>query len=549
MGEDANGEQEDYPIDMEPDMFAPLPGAEDRRLTEDTDQDVTFSGPAKADAPPDRVVARALVARGTTVAQGPTDPRIAQRSSAQSAFISPRQLTARALDHVQSHDPLTSARMGLLRASRVGAALDFHIPSPPTAQELLGVSPAAARAIFCSPRVEAMSRISSSIEEAERTKAEKARKTNAHSYWHSGAVDLLQLDVFTAWHVIFQESPNVSLFGLQLGLAANWHIADPEDFANEGAFLTNRKEGARLFTLLEAAYRNCCRSVPHGALSPALVAQIKTNVINFFRLRAEALLPWIKPPPATPHAGGVAIIARSMVAQHHAIRRCFNYALQAIAEACLAQPGDSQVENAAFMTMVRPFYEAYLRNGMSNQLAQNAVKASLAHVPPVFLAAAHGTTAAAWASIVGLGPASSSAVHPAMPSTTAALPPAAVQPPPAYTPPTGSGNGGGANGGGNGGGQPGGGGGGASVRFNDGYARGSIRTRRSSPPPSPAHEPLAIPSSQDIIGSISPHSRSTFRCPICNIAGHRPYECPKAFFTTFGRVMPGQRGDGTLPHG
>jgi hypothetical protein len=72
----------------------------------------------------------------------------------------------------------------------------------------------------------------------------------------------LQLDVFTAWQVIFSENPNVGLFGYQLGLAANWHIADPEDFANEGAFLTNRKEGARLFTLLETSYRNCCRVAP-----------------------------------------------------------------------------------------------------------------------------------------------------------------------------------------------------------------------------------------------------------------------------------------------
>jgi hypothetical protein len=32
---------------------------------------------------------------------------------------------------------------------------------------------------------------------------------------------------------------------------------------------------------------------------------------------------------------------------------------------------------------------------------------------------------------------------------------------------------------------------------------------------------------------------------VCSITGHRAYECPKAFFRAFGRVMPGQRDDGS----
>ncbi len=47
---------------------------------------------------------------------------------------------------------------------------------------------------------------------------------------------------------------------MQLGLA------DPEDFANERAFLCNRWEGAHLFTLLEASYCTEAQAPPHWSL-------------------------------------------------------------------------------------------------------------------------------------------------------------------------------------------------------------------------------------------------------------------------------------------
>ena len=50
--------------------------------------------------------------------------------------------------------------------------------------------------------------------------------------------------------------------------------------------------------------------------------------------------------------------------------------------------------------MARPFYEAYLRNGMSNVLAVGVVKQSLTFEPPPFLAAANGDTATAWAALL-----------------------------------------------------------------------------------------------------------------------------------------------------
>jgi rubredoxin len=54
-----------------------------------------------------------------------------------------------------------------------------------------------------------------------------------------------------------------------------------------------------------------------------------------------------------------------------------------------------------------------------------------------------------------------------------------------------------------------------------------------------------VPTSRAIIGGVSPHAHSSFRCPVCTLSGHRGYECPKAFFRAFGRVMPGQRSDGS----
>ncbi len=106
-------------------------------------------------------------------------------------------------------DPRVTARLGLLRASRTEAALDFASVTGPSATELLSVQPAAARVLFCAPRIQAimMARVSTPAEEAERTKEEKARKANAASLWHTHSTDQLQLFVFTAWQVIFQETP------------------------------------------------------------------------------------------------------------------------------------------------------------------------------------------------------------------------------------------------------------------------------------------------------------------------------------------------------
>jgi hypothetical protein len=189
-------------------------------------------------------------------------------------------------------DPLVVSLLGLLRASQTDAALDFAYITQPTAQELLSVQPAAARVLFCAPRVP---RVSTPAEEAERAKADKARKTNTNSPWHTHSADQLQLFAFTAWQVIFHEMPNTALLGFQVGLAANWHVSDPEKFANQGPFLVNRQDGALLFTTMESAVAACNRAQPPGSLYPALVAQIRSNIIPFFRLRAETILPWCHP--------------------------------------------------------------------------------------------------------------------------------------------------------------------------------------------------------------------------------------------------------------
>jgi hypothetical protein len=235
-----------------------------------------------------------------------------------------------------------------------------------------------------------MARVSTPAEEAERAKADKARKANAHSPWHTHSTDQLQLFVFTAWQLIFQETPNNALLGLLLSMAANWHVADPEDFANQGPFLINRQEGTRLFKTMETAVAACNRAQPPGSLSPALVAQVKSNITQFFHLRAEAILPWCNPPAGTPHLQDVALIARAIVSQYAWVRRALDCAQQAIAELCAGRLGDAQMDNAAFLSIARPFYEAYLRNGMGHILASTAVKQALAFVPPPFLAAANG---------------------------------------------------------------------------------------------------------------------------------------------------------------
>ena len=148
------------------------------------------------------------------------------------------------------------------------------------------------------------------------------------SLWHTHSTDQLQLFVFMAWQVIFQETPDTAL--LQLGLAANWHIADPEDFANQGPFFLNRQEGARMFMTLETAALACSRARPPGSLSSALVAQVKSNlrVNQFFHLRAQAVLQRCDPPLDTPHRRDVSLITRAIIAQAAGVRwgRAADYA-------------------------------------------------------------------------------------------------------------------------------------------------------------------------------------------------------------------------------
>jgi hypothetical protein len=109
-----------------------------------------------------------------------------------------------------------------------------------------------------------------------------------------------------------------------------------------------------LFTLLETTFASCSRSTPHGALSPALVAQLRTNIVNFFRLRAELVLPFAQPSANTPHACDVSTITRAIVAQYSGVQRALEYAFQSIAELCAARPCDPQVENASLMAWSAP---------------------------------------------------------------------------------------------------------------------------------------------------------------------------------------------------
>jgi hypothetical protein len=146
-------------------------------------------GPGTSAPGPARLVARAF-ARGMSRALELTDQRVPGSSATRaptSLFRPPAEFPA----YNGDQDPMIAARLGLLCASHIGAVLNFNISRAPTALELLGVPPATTRIIFCSPRVEAMARINPPAEEAECTKAEKALKANAHSHWHTGAVDLL----------------------------------------------------------------------------------------------------------------------------------------------------------------------------------------------------------------------------------------------------------------------------------------------------------------------------------------------------------------------
>ena len=85
---------------------------------------------------------------------------------------------------------------------------------------------------------------------------------------------------------------------------------------------------------LESAALACSRATPPVSLSSAVVAQVETNISQFFRQRAQAVLQLCYPPIDTLHRRDVGLIARSIVAQASGVRRAIDYAQQAIAERC-----------------------------------------------------------------------------------------------------------------------------------------------------------------------------------------------------------------------
>jgi hypothetical protein len=78
-------------------------------------------------------------------------------------------------------------------SAHLSPALDFASIVPPTAQELLRVQPVAARVLFCAPRGQAMARVSTPTDEAERAKARKANPPQANPPRRGGGPQMTQM--------------------------------------------------------------------------------------------------------------------------------------------------------------------------------------------------------------------------------------------------------------------------------------------------------------------------------------------------------------------
>ena len=441
---------------------------------------------------------------------------------------------ATSLDPTGSDQP--PHECGLFEAQLFNSGDDFTAIRPPTAAELIGVSESAIRLLFCDRRLSEITRPRTVADDVKAAAALKAQRCLADQGWRQGQLDIEHHAVYYGFQAVFRIGLPPLAAGQLLGWAVPFGIDSPGDISKTADWVAHRATAAALFPRLETAVFAARTPGREYSMPSSLFVQIRKLALAYFSTRARALLPMLARLGASPLHEQAKPVIRAYVAQARDLPVLWNHLENSIVDGALNEHmiDPAIVENAARVSLARPFLTALLSGQTRGWNAAQMITAHQQHIPSATLL--HSTdfsqlvltsAAAAQFALTLPGPPVASPTPPVSTSgqvghpfqlaytqprhtmTPTAPPPAAlpppVTPPPAWTP---------------------------------------TATWQSPPTTTKTRVPgasaLCIPPSRSIVTSSSPFSNvSANLCDYCKMPSHAQYECPKRFFDSFGRPLPG----------
>ena len=438
--------------------------------------------------------------------------------------------------------------LGLFEVQGANIRDDFLAIRPPTAAELIAVSEDAVRLLFCDRRLAEITRARSASDDVKAAAALKAQRCLTDQGWRHGQLDAEHHAVYYGFQARFLIGSSPTMLGQLIGWATPFGLDRPGDISKTPEWAEHRTTAAALFPRLETAVFASRTPAREFSMPGSLFVQIRKLAVAYFCTRARTLAPLLAQLPDSPLHDQAKTIIRAYIAQARDLPILWAHLENSIVDGALNEhlTDPAVVENAARVSMARPFLTALLSGQVRGWGAAQMIAAHQSHVPSAALL--HSTdfsqlvltsAQAAQFALTIPGPASATSgpsppdgstysqpswppyapprappppslyVTPSplsAPSPPAALPPPAYPPPagpPAATPP----------------GPP------TSV---------SNRARASTV------SALCIPPSKAIVTSASPFTTmSSHPCDYCGMTAHAQYECPKRFFDTYGRPLPG----------
>ena len=406
---------------------------------------------------------------------------------------------------------------------------EFASIRSPTAAELSAVSTAAIRLLFSDRRFAEITRPRNATDNVKAAAALKARRSLLGEGIQPGQTDSEHHTVYYGFQAVFSIGHSAMAAGDLLTWSTPFGLDIPGDISKTTTWAAHLATAATLFPRLETAVfasRTPTREFP---MPSSLFSQVRKLAYAYFSTRALALIPTLSALDNSDLHEQAKTIIRAYVAQARDLPVLWEHLEDSIVDGALSEhlTDPAVTENAARLSMARPFLTALLSGQARGWDTAQMVLAHKTHIPSATLL--HSTSfsqlvqtspqAAQFAlTLNGPAPGQHSAASPPAhhsglpppytPTTHSGPPPAATPVP--YTTPT----------------------------------RLAIGPPPTTPtPPIIKTRPLAalcIPPSRSIVTTSSPFTTSSPNaCDFCQRVGHAQYECPKRFFETLGRQLPG----------
>ena len=416
--------------------------------------------------------------------------------------------------------------VGLFRAAHEPLQAGIEQVRAPTLAELRGVPVAAVLLLFDDRRLAEITRPRDALEDARAAAAAKAQETLARQGYAHTAADTETHSVFFGFQVVLRTGLSPMLLGRLIGWAVPFAVNTPGDISLSPEWAPLYALAATLLQRLRAELAGCRVGDREYNLPTSVFMAIRTLGETYFRTRAQALYPLLSslgPSPLEDHAR---TIIRGYIAQATDLPRAWTQIETLIQAGGFIETGRDAAlsENAARTAIAMPLLTAMTQGQARNWTTTDMITAHLAvgapgvapapawPVAPPAPTPAPPAPPAARATLpaadINLGfrlSPSGTRVHPTYYSGEYA-PPAGWLPPPSGAPPAGG----------------------------AGPAPPSGRGRTTGT------SDLCIPVARDIVTTSSPFaSAPTWPCEVCKRTGHAQYECPRRFFTTYNRPLPG----------